>query len=625
MHYLKIRTLRQQLFILLILLVTFFTVNFGFYSSRQAFIDGDGNGYYAYLPAIFIYHTIDFGKFTQQSPLADEKYHQPHYLIRQGEVLINKYTCGTALLQAPLFLSAMAVARLSGQGPDGYSAVFQYSVALTALLCLFLGLLFLKKLLQTYHLSEKAILIILLAGLFATNLFFYAFIQPSLSHVYSFFAITLFSLFARKALSQRKARDLFIAAFALGLVVLIRPVNILVVAAVPFLAGVPHPLRQQISNANLTTEARRGIHRGAQRIKIPDMLKASLIFLLVISPQLIILILQTGDPFQRPYPGEGFEFIHPHILDFLFSYRKGWFIYTPFMLLLIPGGMALYQKSRFEFVAFFCFLFFLIYFFSAWWNWFYGNGFGMRPMVDYYGLFLIPIGIFFGRLERTGKWIVIPFILLAGGLNLVQSYQYSRGILHADSMNRSAYWYTFLKTGVQYENVIGPGKETVYGVLSETPILSVIHDFEQNDPKWIKLQDADTGKAYSGNYLLQLDSSHAYSHGYPLVINDSLAGRDDLYVDFSVHYFEPTENSAAGSVFVADVLDSQYHSLYYRNFKLKSVPDRITGQWRQAETGFRLPVLYDDAVQIRFYIWNKDRQFFFLDDMGIRLYEILID
>jgi hypothetical protein len=607
---------RWQILLPVILLGSFLLVNFGFYSSRQTLIDGDGNGYYAYLPAIFIYHTIDFKEFAKVSPARDEKYHQPHYFFQKNDVLVNKYTCGTALLQAPMFLTALGLSALTGLETNGYTILFQYSVALSGLIFLYLGLHFLRKLLQSYQIREQLIIIAIMSILFATNLFFYAFVQPSFSHVYSFFAITLFAFSVRKYFTGGPYRMLLLAAFALGLVVLIRPVNVLVLLAVPFLAGVPY--------SSLTTEALRGLHGAAWRKNFHLVCTVSGIFLLTISPQLVILTLQTGSPFQWLYPGEGFNFGHPHIIDFLFSYKKGWFVYTPFMLLLIPGLIVLIKRSKFEFITFLCFLLFAIYLFSAWWNWFYGDGFGMRPMVDYYGMFLVPVSLFLDRISgKTGKIFTGSFIILSAGLNLIQSYQYAKEILHPDSMNKKAYWYTFLRTSAPFEGVIGLSQEIVYGTISSEPLIRAFQDFEQDGQGWIKLQEADTGNAFSGNHLLKLDSNNVYSYGYSLLVDKKLQGRNDLYVAFSVHYYEPAKNSAATALFVADVLDSQYRSLYYRNIKLECVPDRITGRWRKAEAGFRLPVLHDDAIQIRFYIWNKDRQTFFLDDMEIRLYEIL--
>ncbi len=598
---------RWQILLSVLVLASFISVNFGFYSSRQTFIDGDGNGYYAYLPAIFIYQTIDFEQFVTNSPARDEKYHQPHYFFQKNGVLVNKYTCGIALLQTPLFLTALGISSLTGLDTNGYSVLFQYSVALSGLVFLFLGLHFLQKLLQSYNLPNQVVTVVAIVVVFATNLFFYAFIQPSFSHVYSFFAVTLFAFSARRYFTGGQSNMLLLAAFALGLVVLIRPVNFLVVLAVPFLAGGPH--------AFLGTKT--------QRNGVYIILAAAGIFLATLGPQLIILTLQTGSPFQWLYPGEGFYLNHPRIIHFLFSYKKGWFVYTPFMLLLIPGLIVLVRRSKFEFLAFLCFLLCVIYLFSSWWNWFYGDGFGMRPMVDFYGLFLIPIGMFIHRATKSRLIIISGFIILATGLNLIQSYQYSTGILHADSMSRHAYWYTFLRTSPQYRNILGSDKESVFCSLAEKPFVDVSNDFERDYPDWIKLHEANTGKAHSGNHLLELEASQVYSFGYPLLINDTLLGRDDLYADFSVYYFESVENSAQGAIFVADVLDSRYHSLYYRNFRIKTAPDNIICQWRKAETGFRLPRLYEDASQVRFYIWNKDQGNFFLDDMEIKIFTIL--
>ncbi|MCB0815419.1 MAG: hypothetical protein KDB87_19920, partial [Flavobacteriales bacterium] len=41
------------------------------------------------------------------------------------------------------------------------------------------------------------------------------------------------------------------------------------------------------------------------------------------------------DSYQNP--GEGLDLFYPHLHRFLFSFRKGWFIYTPLMLVAAAG------------------------------------------------------------------------------------------------------------------------------------------------------------------------------------------------------------------------------------------------------------------------------------------------
>lgn len=601
----KNRQLKHSILLLAFLLAAWAVVNYGFYSFRQAFVDGDGSGYFAYLPSILIYHTVDFREYAEKSPVKDERFHQPHYFFETQGELVNKYTCGTALLQSPLFLASMGAVWLTGREPDGFSQLFQLSVSFSALICLFLGLIFLKKLLGTYAVPDKTILFILIAGLLGTNLFFYTFIQPSMSHGYSFFAITTFAYLIRKAVLTHSSRKLYLAVLMFGLVVLIRPVNGIALLVVPFLAG--------------SLPALASFLRG---MTVKRTAISMTVFILTVSPQIIINILQTGKAFLWLYPGEGFNFSHPRLFSFLFSFKKGWFIYTPFMLFILPALYSVWKRSHYEFISYLCFLLFTIYLFSSWWNWFYGDGFGMRPMVDFYGLWLIAIGLFFHSVHRKWKAPVMFAVLLMLILNTVQTYQYTKGILHADSMNREAYWYVFLKTSKEYRDVIGASDEPFYGKLSEEPVVTAVHDFERDYRGWIKLKEPDTGPAHSGRRFFAMDSLTSYSVGYSQPVNHQMTGRNDLYARLSVYYYEPFPNSASGAVFAADILDSTYQSLYYRTFRVKPLPDRVGGQWREGTIGFRLPKLYPEAAEIRYYIWNKGHGNFFLDDLKVDLFEI---
>ncbi len=58
-----------------------------------------------------------------------------------------------------------------------------------------------------------------------------------MSHVYSFMLITLFLLTVRESFRGKGWRWLFLPALKLGLIILIRPTNALVILLVPCMAG----------------------------------------------------------------------------------------------------------------------------------------------------------------------------------------------------------------------------------------------------------------------------------------------------------------------------------------------------------------------------------------------------
>jgi len=50
------------------------------------------------------------------------------------------------------------------------------------------------------------------------------------------------------------------------------------------------------------------------------------------------------NPYAAGNPGEGLELLQPHILKVLFSFRKGWFIYTPMMIFTVMGFWQMYKN-----------------------------------------------------------------------------------------------------------------------------------------------------------------------------------------------------------------------------------------------------------------------------------------
>ena len=132
--------------LLTLLLISFIITNFvGPKANRKHIIDGDGSGLYAYLPAIIIHKTVDFTPVFEFEKLRRAPDYMGHYFHSYEEILINKFGCGTALLQLPFFLIAYLLSILTGLEADGYNIFFQYSVALSAIFWAFLGLIYFQK------------------------------------------------------------------------------------------------------------------------------------------------------------------------------------------------------------------------------------------------------------------------------------------------------------------------------------------------------------------------------------------------------------------------------------------------------------------------------------------------
>ena len=391
-------------------------------------IASDGVGYYHYLTDYFFPSHP-----ATQSPDAE-------YLVRTDQGRYNKYPVGVALLLLPFFLLAFLWSGLAGLEPDPFSFPFQLATGLAALFYLFLGAVFLYRLLLSYGSSGALAYGIVLTAVFGSNLLYYGLIASSMSHVYSFFALSGFALSMRQFLLKGEGPLLLVSSIFLALVLLLRPANSLVVLCIPLLAG-----NSYVLSAAYTKVLRSGAY----------LWLALGLGILMLGLQLLIWRHQSGEWLLYSYAHEGFYFQDPRWRELLFGFNKGLFVYTP--LAAVPVICAVYGSLRGKLWAWSFMLFFLAltYVLSSWWCWNFASGFGMRPFIDFYGIFCIPVVLVLMPLGRSYmRYLLLPLAILVA-FNCLQTYQYRVGILHPNSMNAEKYRYVFLKTHRDYRQVLG--------------------------------------------------------------------------------------------------------------------------------------------------------------------------
>jgi hypothetical protein len=569
-------------------------------------IDGDGSGYYAYLPAVFIHGTTDFTPVFELEKSRRGLDYMGHYFHQLGEKKINKYYLGTALLMLPFFLLAWIYSFITGMPPDGYNILFQYSIALGASIYAAIGLIATKKLIELFDVGKAISLISVILVLFGTNLFYYTFLHPSHSHVYSFAAISVFLLFARRYILYEKINDFRLAMLFFGLIVLIRPTNAIVFLSLPFLSG---------SSAVFTD-------RVKKLFKTPKkLILGLLLFFGVFSIQLIFNFIQTGNLLLWSYRNEGFHFNDPAILSFLFSYRKGFFVYTPLMLLIVPGMILFFHRSKFSFYTYFSFILILIYMLSSWWNWFFGDSFGMRAMVDFYPLLAIPLALIIKQFSAS-RWkriIISLFLIPAVALNLFQAYQYYAGIIHPDSMTKEKYWYVFLKADPSYRGILGSFPEPIFSGFNESLSINYFNDMEGPSNLWTSNGVQTSKESFSGRYLAEMSQSNIYSPTLVLMNENLIKTESELYVTVNLMYRELEKNATSDALLVYAATDKNSELSFYKTFRIKQMPDDKTLVWRNGSFGFKVPAWDSNLTQVKVYVWNIQKTVFQMDDFEVNI------
>lgn len=392
-------------------------------------ITHDVKSYYAYLPAIFIYQDIGLDTLNNNHGLNERlsaiKSSNGKYHLR--------YTMGNAIMYSPFFLTAHLLAPVFNHDRDGYTPPYKIALLLSSTFFLLLGLFFLRKyLIQYYH--ESIVAFSFFTIVIGTNLLFYATIEAPMSHSYGFALISIFIYLTFLWYRKQSFLTTLLFGFVFGLIVLMRPSNIIVlIFFVLFEIGSFKDLKERV---------------------ILFSKKFYLIFIMMIPfflvwlPQFLYWKHVSGHYLYYSYEDQGFFFNNPQIFKSLFSYKKGWLLYTPIMTFALFGLFLLrkYQKGMILPIAIFLVL--NIYLLSSWFQWYFGGSFGLRAYIDSYSILVIPFAALCQYMFSRKLWIKISFLVIVLSLvylNIFQTRQYYTGAIHWVNMNKEAYWENFGK------------------------------------------------------------------------------------------------------------------------------------------------------------------------------------
>lgn len=556
----------------------------------KSIITSDGSGYYAYLPCMFINHNFDFKKLEGLNKGLMESCYP-----KNGK-FYDKYFIGVSVLLTPFFLLAYFLSYLFGYPLDGYSLPFQFGAAAGGLFYLMVGLIFTRKLLMEYRINGRVIYFTLFVVLFASNLFYYSTIEPTMSHTYSFAMVAIFLYYTKRFSTDFHTKDFFKLAVSLCLLVLVRPIDIFCIAIIPFIAGTAAKTWQFIRSAFTPF-----------RIAIIIVLSA-----LFISLQVCVWHAETGNFLIRSYSSEGFYFLRPHFWQMFLSFRKGWFVYTPVMLIATVGG--LYTLFRRDLYLFCTFLFFFITFFyvsSCWWCWFYGDSYGMRIFIDYYALFALLLALFLNSIPTT-RLNVISAVLLSFFLimvNWAQQYQYMNLILSRDSMSKGRYYKVFLKTDDRYKRIFYSDTLNDIEYLDK---FSYSNDFEHDD--WGAANNITALYAHSGKHSAFIDSIHIFGPGIVLKASDLPLG-EDLYVNYDLWIYSENLNDSACVVINSVEANGTPDGWVPFGFKATKTPPL----WEHVAGTIQVPFIKTPTDLIKvFLFYSGGKSAVYVDDFKIR-------
>ena len=398
-------------------------------------ISSDTRCYYGYIPATLIYHDPSL-KFIDVNP--NGYFDKFFFHTNPDGSRVIKMTMGLSFLYLPFYYLGHFYTLLFGSfgnfEANGYTIPYQVALCFGSVFYLLIGLLYLRKVLLTYF-TEVVTSITLTLIVLGTNLWNYTTNEPTMSHAYNFALYSVFLFLTLKFFNKPSIKTSIAYGLVFGLISLIRPSNAIIILI---------PLLYNVYNMQTLKDKFLFI---SQNIKL--LLIIIICILLVWAPQIIYWKMVTGHYFFYSYTDEGFFFKHPQILNGLFSYRKGWFVYTPLAIFMMWGLFYTKKYIKEFYIGIIAFTLLNFYIIFSWWCWWYGGSFGMRTLIESYAILALPLASFLTVVSKSRylfiKIAVTIVLIFITYLNQFQCLQYRKVMIHWDGMSKAQYWELFLK------------------------------------------------------------------------------------------------------------------------------------------------------------------------------------
>lgn len=547
-------------------------------------IRSDGSGYYAYLPAIFLYNDATY----EQSNAVEKTYYLGNYnqayLFKDAKGnTCNKYFPGIALLQAPFFAAATVTAWVIGSPVDGYSQPFQIFFLLGSLFYSLLGLwLFFLCLKRLFPQLEKQLPWFIVGVYLASTLFMYNTNTLGFTHHYSFCLFGLFTLLVLQIRDQGMSIAKLVGLGAvLGVITLVRPTNALVVLILPFLLQ---------DAAHFTTFLK---ELFAQRMKF--FLASCVGFMAILFLLFSVWKWQSGSWLVWSYKGEGFNFLHPKWLENLVGFRVGLLVHSPFLLLSLLGALLYFRKQTFQLTFWWLYFLSTSWVISAWWCWDYESTFGNRPFTEH--LFFLVFPLLF-LVEKKPKATLV-FIAAFACLGVVRYREYVTGFMVDQRFTRSnylksmAFWVDYNKDRWRYPKSVPP-----FGKVINRAVL-----LEDGQEKRISPEE---------EFALTVEKTLTHPRT-----------AERLY--FTVEVEKRLEQPLGEVYLVIDAANQERTKMYYDAIEFFN--DRFEGLkgWEKATFSGLIPDYFQEFDQVKIYIWNKRHNAFELRNVKITLDTYLQD
>ena len=396
-------------------------------------------------------------------------------------------------------------------------------------------------------------------------------------------------------------------AACLGLAALIRPPAVLFALV---------PLLWNVYNINTIKEKVALISKYKQQV----ILMIMVIFFIGL-PQLIYFKYVSGSwlSFNR---GETMDLFHAHLRQFLFSYKKGWLLYTPVMVFALIGFYFVYKKQKQLLLAALLIVVLQVWMLASWDAWWFHTSYGQRGMVDVYTLLSLPLGYLIQSVIFSSAGLIkvmgIMLFSLLVFVSLFQTWQYMFRILHWERTTQTSYWKVFLKThkpnGVEkfYEVDRAAADDSAF-------IASVPTDYKLVSTKEIEFKSGDAHTtSINGETFYVFNNDLEFAPDAKFTWKE-LTEKDHIFFNIEAEVMQ-TDTLAEPTVMLAAKSESDGKFMGDKVNRI-TVADTLIGKLQTVHLNYITPLLRHQTDLVTIFMWNYRHKKYLFKSLKIKAYE----
>lgn len=380
----------------------------------RAALRGDGVGYFAYLPSVVAHGTFDMAPTFDRFLDANTPVWAPNlqYHLSNG-MTANYKPVGSALLALPFYLiTHLVMLLIPGYQDPALGVEYQLAFTAASLFYIVVALVLIYRFTRSLWGGGPAGFAVG-AVAFATPLTAYIFFEPSYYHTFAVFIVAAFAIYLYRTHGHRRPWQWFFAGILGGLATITHVNEVLFLALIP-IEAIWLVAERRWSWRTLPNYG--AFAAGALASGLPQLVTDKIIF---------------GQWLPAAAPNISFDFLHPHLVEVLFSSQQGWISWTPLVAVALLGMPIVIRRLGWFGAGLVVVGVGEVLLNAALSDWSGGLAFGLRRLTDQTLLLALGFGAVFAWLRRVGaaKWALA---LVSAGiawniLLLAQFYYVMRG------------------------------------------------------------------------------------------------------------------------------------------------------------------------------------------------------